>query len=93
MILKAIHSTFGSFLKDSTPPPAIGTPPRGPRPARPSCAPTALSAPLPLTPAPPGSLRSGSVAGTGGVGEWGLNVELHQVAASLPAARSVPSPP
>jgi hypothetical protein len=46
-------------------PPASRSARLGPRPARPSCAPTAVSTPLPLTPAPPGLLRSGSVAGTG----------------------------
>jgi len=43
-------------------PAAFRTARLGPRPARPSRAPTPLSAPLPLTPAPPGSLCSGFVA-------------------------------
>ena len=56
---------LGSSPKDSNPqPPAplgSASAPRDPRVLPP------LSAPLPLTPAPPGSLRSGSVAGSGGV--------------------------
>ena len=56
---------LGSSPKDSNPQPLapLGSAfaPRAPRVLPP------LSAPLPLTPAPPGSLRSGSVAGSGGV--------------------------
>jgi hypothetical protein len=56
---------LGSSPKDSNPQPfaPLGS---APAPRAPRVLPP-LSAPLPLTPAPPGSLRSGSVAGTGGV--------------------------
>jgi hypothetical protein len=57
--------SFGSSLKDSNPQPfaPLGS---APAPRAPRVLPP-LSAPLPLTPAPPGLLRSGSVAGTGDV--------------------------
>jgi hypothetical protein len=56
---------YGSSPKDSNPKPfaPLGS---APAPRAPRVLPP-LSAPLPLTPAPPGSLCSGSVAGTGGV--------------------------
>ena len=55
----------GSSPKDSNPQPfaPLGS---APAPRAPRVLPP-LSAPLPLTPAPPGSLRSGSVSGSGGV--------------------------
>jgi hypothetical protein len=55
----------GSSLKDSNPQPfaPLGS---APAPRTPRVLPP-LSTPLPLTPAPPGLLRSGSVAGTGDV--------------------------
>jgi len=71
-VFKAVRD-LGSSPKNSNPqPPApLGS---APAPRAPRVLPP-LSAPLPLTPAPPGSLRSGSVYGTGdvatpGVGRW-----------------------
>jgi hypothetical protein len=56
---KKLRLETGSSPKDSNP--RLVPPPRAPHVLPP------LSAPLPLTPAPPGSLCSGSVAGTGDV--------------------------
>jgi hypothetical protein len=63
-VFKAILH-LGSSPKDSNPQPfaPLGS---APTPRAPRVLPP-LSAPLPLTPAPPGALCSGSVAGTGGV--------------------------
>ena len=89
LLLFAIKGTtrdrpvLGSALKDSNPQPfaPLGS---APAPRAPRVLPP-LSAPLPLTPAPPGSLRSGSVAGSGGVAaRRGTAALLRLVAASLP---------
>jgi hypothetical protein len=56
--------SFGSSPKDSNPRSLSHRSARPPPPRAPRVLP-ALSAPLPLTPAPPGSLRSGSGSGSG----------------------------